>query len=131
MRTCGEYSIPAQRVQGLTGVWTKKEPTRKLAAIGIHVSRGVTSHGFALNVTTDLDAFGLIVPCGIADKPVTSMEREIGGRVTDGGRKLDLQSVSEMFTRQFGRVFGTQILWLESLEALLSAEPGQALRTND
>ena len=119
IRTCGEYSVPAQRVPGLTGVWTADEPARKLAAIGIHVSRGVTSHGFALNVTTDLDAFQLIVPCGITDKPVTSLEREIGQMTAPSGRKLDLQSVGEMFTRQYGRVFGTQILWLENLESLL------------
>ena len=122
IRTCGEYSVPSQRVQGLTGVWTTDEPTRKLAAIGIHVSRGVTSHGFALNVTTELDAFQLIVPCGISDKPVTSLERELGQPATPGGRKLDLQNVSEMFTRQYGRVFGTQILWLESLDGLLNAQ---------
>jgi lipoyl(octanoyl) transferase len=119
IRTCGEYGVPAQRVNGLTGVWTADEPTRKLAAIGIHVSRGVTSHGFALNVTTNISGFELIVPCGITDKPVTNMERELGQQVTPGGRKLDMQNVSEMFTRQYGRVFGAQVLWLESLEALL------------
>ena len=75
IRTCGDLGIVTQRVSGMTGVWTE-EPA-KIAAIGVHISRGVTSHGFALNVNTDLDYFNLIVPCGIADKPVTSLEREL------------------------------------------------------
>jgi lipoyl(octanoyl) transferase len=126
IRTCMEFSIPTQRVQGLTGVWTiseaERQLERKIAAIGIHISRGVTSHGFALNVTTDLDSFTLIVPCGISDKPVTSMEQEIGGALSQSGRKLNMRSVAEVFTRQYGQVFGAQILWLESLDALLNPE---------
>jgi lipoyl(octanoyl) transferase len=118
IRTCTEFAIPTQRVQGLTGVWTQSEPERKVAAIGIHISRGVTSHGFALNVTADLDYFKLIVPCGIADKPVTSMEQEMGSRVSQSGKRLAMNTVAEVFTRQFGNVFGAQVLWLESLEAL-------------
>src|SRR5262249_39378915 len=108
---------------GMTGVWTDAAEERKIAAIGIHISRGVTSHGFALNITTDLDYFDLIVPCGITDKPVTSMEREIGGLIAESGKKLDMNAISEVFTREFGNVFGTQILWLESLEPLLSPGP--------
>lgn len=126
IRTCVEYSIATQRVKGMTGVWTASGEERKIAAIGIHISRGVTSHGFALNVTTDLDYFKLIVPCGITDKPVTSMEQEIGALVAESGRKLEMNGVAETFTRQFGNVFGTQILWLESLESLLSASSGPA-----
>src|SRR3954463_11406897 len=83
IRTCAEYGAVTQRVKGLTGVWTRpiagvtasKEPA-KLCAMGIHISRGVTSHGFALNVSTDLKGFQSIVPCGISDKPVTSLNRE-------------------------------------------------------
>src|SRR5215475_3734330 len=79
IRACGDYGLRAQRIAGRTGVWTfagSSVQERKIAAIGVHISRGITSHGFALNVTTDLDYFKLIVPCGISDKPVTSIEQE-------------------------------------------------------
>jgi len=119
IRTCGDYGIGAQRIRGLTGVWTyalPKKPEAKIAAIGVHISRGVTTHGFALNVTTDLDFFSLIVPCGITDKPVTSMQRELQKTVA-------LEEVASTASRNFGRVFNTQMLWLESLDDLL----GQAV----
>lgn len=129
IRTCAEWGIDTQRIAGLTGVWTRANLEKKIAAIGVHISRGVTSHGFALNVTTDLDYFKLIVPCGISDKPVTSMEQELGGLQSDGGRKLTMDAVEQVFTRQFGNVFGVQVLWLESLESLLvSAQNDQTLR---
>ena len=121
IRACADFDIGAERVSGLTGVWT---PERKIAAIGVHISRGVTSHGFALNVTTDLEYFKLIVPCGIAGKDVTSMERELGGLATSGGKKLEMEAVQQSITRQWGYVFGTQILWLESLESLLRGAGG-------
>jgi len=78
-----EFGIEGGRVQGLSGVWVG-EPgrERKIAAIGVRISRWITSHGFALNVATDLRHFQLIVPCGIADKPVTSVEAELGRTVT-------------------------------------------------
>ena len=123
IRTCGEFHIATGRVPGLTGVWTEEQEQKKVAAIGVHISRGVTSHGFALNVTVDLEYFKLIVPCGITDKPVTSMELELGGLVTPGGKRLEMQSLCEVFTRQFGNVFGTQILWLESLDSILNSAP--------
>ena len=91
IRTCGDFGIPARRVAGLTGVWTEAEPAAKLAAIGVHISRSVTSHGFALNVNTDLSYFNLIVPCGITAKPVTSMQKELG-------RELDLGEVCLLYT---------------------------------
>lgn len=121
IRVCTEYGIPAKRVDGMTGVWTQAEPERKLTAIGVHISRGVTSHGFALNVTNDLDFFKLIVPCGITDKPVTSMQAELGAQVSPGGKTLEMEPLMQAVTRHFGHVFGAQILWLESLESLLQA----------
>lgn len=112
IRSCGDLGIPATRIAGLTGVWTVEEPQAKVAAIGVHVSRAVTSHGFALNVTTDLECFQLIVPCGISDKPVTSIQRELG-------QTLSLEDVMPVVTRNFGSVFKDQVLWLESLNDLL------------
>ena len=82
IRTARDYGIDAGRVEGLTGVWVGRE---KLAAIGVRIARWITSHGFALNVTTDLDYFNLIVPCGIADRGVTSLARLLG-RLSIGRR---------------------------------------------
>jgi lipoyl(octanoyl) transferase len=116
IRTCGDFGIGTQRIKGLTGVWTyalRNKPEAKIAAIGIHVSRGVTTHGFALNVSTDLDFFTLIVPCGLDGKPVTSMERELQ-------KSVALDEVATAASRNFGRVFQTQMLWLESLDDLLA-----------
>ena len=77
------FGITAGRVAGLTGIWVEQDGQQaKLAAIGVRISRWVTSHGFALNVSTDLSRFGLIVPCGITDKGVTSMERFLGRAVS-------------------------------------------------
>lgn len=115
IRTMADYAVPATRVPGRTGVWTQPNglvQEKKIAAIGIHVSAGVTSHGFALNVTTDLKDFEWIVPCGIDDRAVTSLELE--SRQTD----LTLETAAERVARQFGQVFGAQMLWLESLEEL-------------
>ena len=127
MRTCAQYRIETQRIRGMTGVWTVADTVgpearigqdgeRKIAAIGVHISRGVTSHGFALNVTTDLEYFQLIVPCGISGKPVTSIELETGLR-------LPMQELLPLVTRNFGFVFGSQILWLQSLDDLLASAP--------
>lgn len=113
IRTCIHYQIESQRISGMTGVWTISE--RKIAAIGVHISRGVTSHGFALNVTTDLDYFKLIVPCGLT-KPVTSIEVESGKHPT-------ITEVLPIVTRSFGEVFKSQILWVDSLEDLLGSAP--------
>jgi lipoyl(octanoyl) transferase len=115
IRTCADFKIQTKRVAGLTGVWTDTEA--KLAAIGVHISRFVTSHGFALNVNTDLSYFNLIIPCGITTKPVTSMERELG-------RPLVLNTVAESISRNFGTVFQSQILWLERLDDLVAGVCG-------
>ncbi len=126
IRACADFAIPAERICGLTGVWTassnnqdesKVEDEAKIAAIGVHISRGVTSHGFALNVNTDLDYFKLIIPCGIAAKPVTSMAKELG-------RQLSLQEVAHSLSRHFGLIFESQMLWLENLDALLGNPVG-------
>ena len=143
IRTCGDFGIPAKRWAGLTGVWTESarvqsglrpdcgSETRhhtnteaKIAAIGVHISRSVTSHGFALNVNTDLSYFDLIVPCGITTKPVTSMEKELG-------RELNHDEVAQSLSRNFGRVFGSQILWLETVDALLGNSVGVPVKAPD
>jgi lipoyl(octanoyl) transferase len=118
IRTCADFAIPTKRVAGLTGVWTDADVREaKVAAIGVHISRFVTSHGFALNVNTDLSFFNLIVPCGITSKPVTSMQQELG-------RPLDLNTVAESISRNFGVVFESQMLWVETLDALLGRAVG-------
>jgi lipoyl(octanoyl) transferase len=115
IRVCGEYRVMAQRIKGRTGVWTIANgqiPEKKLGAIGVHVSQGVTSHGFALNVTTDLRDFAWIVPCGIADRVVTSLELE--AEVPPA-----LEHVRDATARNFGRVFARQMVACESLAQLL------------
>jgi lipoyl(octanoyl) transferase len=133
IRTCADFGVMAKRIPKCTGVWTfgggddsgqgsvargQKEPKRekKLAAIGVHVSQGVTSHGFALNVTTDLRDFDWIVPCGITDRGVTSLEFE-----ADAATEPTMERAADAAARNFGRVFGRQMLWCESLEQLLAA----------
>jgi lipoyl(octanoyl) transferase len=87
----------------------------------VHISRSVTSHGFALNVNTDLSYFNLIVPCGITAKPVTSMQKELG-------RELDLNEVAQAVSRNFGGVFGSQMLWVETVDTLLGNAVGVPMR---
>lgn len=140
IRTCAEFHIPAKRIEGLTGVWTENLPQElaepsaqpdgrgrpsprdhrqsapvateaKIAALGIHISRGVTSHGIALNVNTDLSFFNLIIPCGITSKPVTSMQKQLS-------REVAMQDVAHTLSRNLGIVFRSQILWLDSLDSL-------------
>ncbi len=124
IRTCGDLGVVTERISGLTGVWTQNEVPGKIAAIGVHISRAVTSHGFALNVNTNLDYFKLIVPCGISDKPVTSLDQEMAKSSLSRGRKLPgLEELSQQVARNFGRVFGAQTLWLDSLDALLQSTP--------
>jgi lipoyl(octanoyl) transferase len=142
IRTCADFGIAAGRVEGLTGVWTdpslssralsSRAKSRdlapsvqaKIAAIGVHISRGVTSHGFALNVNTDLSYFDLIIPCGIEARPVTSMSKELG-------KEVSLQEVAHSISRNFGVVFNSQILWLDSLDALLRPTQGVPVKVPD
>ncbi len=115
IRACADYGILTQRSAGRAGVWTMPGGTvaeKKIAALGVHVARGVTTHGFALNVTTDLDDFALIVPCGIRDRGVTSIEVEVDPAPS-------MEQVVNSIARHFGRVFGRQIVWLEALDDLL------------
>ena len=121
IRTCAEFGIAAQRIAGLTGVWTQAETPHKIAALGVHISRGVTTHGIALNVNADLDYFRLIVPCGIGDRPVTAMRNELGHDVA-------LDGVAVALARNFGRVFDSQMLWVETIDALLGRTVGVPLR---
>ncbi|MFL6276381.1 MAG: lipoyl(octanoyl) transferase LipB [Blastocatellia bacterium] len=99
IRAVGEYGVRGERIAGLTGVWVGDE---KVAAIGVRIARWVTSHGFALNVNTDLRYFQMIVPCGITDKGVTSLSRIVG-------RDLDQREVAGVVTRHFSEVFDRDI----------------------
>jgi lipoyl(octanoyl) transferase len=157
IRTCADFGIATKRVAGLTGVWAEEAtaaasqasvpgigrgpstpqrdrfaergaPLRmtpfeeaKIAAIGVHISRSVTSHGFALNVNTDLSYFDLIVPCGITSKPVTSMRKELG-------REVDSDAVAHSLSRNFGIVFGRQMLWVETIDALMGNAVGVPMK---
>ena len=143
IRTCGDFGIETKRVAGLAGVWTELDrvgsslrPDRggsetrhhtteaKIAALGVHISRSVSSHGFALNVHTDLSYFNLIVPCGITAKPVTSMVKELG-------RELDLNEVAQSVSRNFGSVFAGQMLWVETVDGLLGNSVGLPTKAPD
>ena len=117
IRQCAGYGVLTGRVAGRTGVWTLGVPEKKIGAIGVHVSRGITSHGFAFNVTTDLRDFQWIVPCGIADREVTSLEIEM----PDPSQLPTLEQAADGAARCFGQVFGVQVLAMESLEALRAA----------
>ena len=119
IRTCGDFGVMAQRICKRTGVWTMAGGSiqeKKIAAIGVHVSQGVTSHGFALNVTTDLRDFDWIVPCGITDRQVTSLELEV-----DSDRQPSMESALNSTARNFGRVFERQMLGCGSLSELLAS----------
>ena len=118
IRTCAEYGVLTDRVPGRTGVWTLAGGSvaeKKIAAIGVHISQAITSHGFAWNVTTDLRDFRMIVPCGISDSAVTSLEEEFDEHC---GAMPTMEQAVHAVARNFGRVFGRQVLWMESVETL-------------
>lgn len=118
IHTCKDFGVPAQRIAKRTGVWTLAGgtvPEKKLCAMGIHVSQGITTHGFALNVSTDLRDFDWIVPCGITDRGVTSLELE-----ADPASEPTLARVADATARNFGRTFHRQVLAVGSLTELLS-----------
>jgi len=100
IRTCAVYGVSAGRIDGLTGAWVG---AAKIGAIGVRISRWITSHGFAFNVNTDLDHFNLIVPCGITDKGVTSLSTLVG-------REVDLSDVENVLVEQFGDVFERTVM---------------------
>ena len=119
IRTCGDFGVMTQRICKLTGVWTGDRCSRvatgpaKIAAIGVHLSRWVTSHGFALNVTTDLSYFQYIVPCGL-NKPVTSMAAL--------GVHASLNEVGRCLARHFARNFDCEMLLEAPVLAALESE---------
>ena len=120
IRACADFGVLTQRVPGRSGVWTMpggEIAEKKIAALGVHVARGVTTHGFALNVTTDLEDFSLIVPCGIHDRGVTSLEAEV---VLEPAPSMS--QVANAVSRHFGRVFGRQMVWVESLQDVLPVQ---------
>lgn len=124
--TTADFGIVAKRVAGCTGVWVdvpasaEMKDEEKLAAIGVHISRWITSHGFAYNVSTDLRYFDLIVPCGIAGKRATSLEKLLN-------RRVEIQEASSKIAAHFGDVFGLapRAASREALEAILAEQNAQ------
>lgn len=104
--TLKEYGIEADRIEGLTGVWLDwkdEKKARKICALGVKSSRWVTMHGFAFNVNTNLEYFNYIVPCGIPDKQVTSLQKELG-------RELDMKEVEEKLKKNLASVFEMELI---------------------
>jgi len=105
IQTIAEFGVSSGRIPGLTGVWINHDngkPARKICALGVKTSRWVTMHGFALNVNTDLNYFSHIVPCGINDKEVTSLQKELGSEV-------DLKVVEEILKDKIAGMFGMNL----------------------
>jgi lipoyl(octanoyl) transferase len=122
IRASADFGIIAYRVPGKTGVWVQAAPTEeKLAAIGVHISRWVTSHGFAYNVSTDLRYFDLIVPCGIADRKATSLEKLLQRTVSLGEVKPRLfYHLGELIARE------PRLVSRKNLQSLLQTAPSAA-----
>lgn len=109
IKVCNDYNLDAKRVEGYTGVWIDD---RKIAAIGIKISRWVTMHGFAFNVNTNLELFNGIIPCGISDKSVTSLEKELG-------RKIPISEVKSKIFQHFKDEFNYNSYEMIDKETLL------------
>lgn len=116
LRILDAWNIPGHRIDRLPGVWVGPAPSEKIASIGVRISRGITTHGFALNVDMDLSPFSLIVPCGIPGCRVTSMSRFLG-------KPVDLASVRSALAAAFSDVF--QVSWITEPIRLSSEPPGQ------
>jgi lipoyl(octanoyl) transferase len=110
IRTCADYSLPVVRVPKYTGVWIED---RKIAAIGIKVTRWITMHGFALNVNTDLSLYNGIIPCGITNKEVTSLQKELN-------TEIDTQKVKSIILNHTVKIFGYNDIETQLVENLLS-----------
>jgi lipoyl(octanoyl) transferase len=149
IRTCADFGVMAKRIPKITGVWSTSyrsgralrvdddeicsdelKPEKKLAAIGVHVSQGVTSHGFALNVTTDLRDFEWIVPCGITDRGVTSLELESPAEANSAAAPT-MERAANSAARNFGRIFGRQIVACGSLDELLARGPSETAESRN
>ena len=116
IRATVEFGVIAKRVAGKTGIWVESGKTEeKLGAIGVHISRWVTSHGFAYNVSTDLRFFDLIVPCGIADRKATSLEKLLG-------RSVKGAEVAPHITHHLGELFGRELKQISKEELLKKLE---------
>jgi lipoyl(octanoyl) transferase len=119
IRATAEFGVSAERLKGKTGIWVRTATTEeKLAAIGVHISRWVTSHGFAYNVSTDLRFFDLIVPCGIADRKATSLEKILG-------RSIERTEVAPQLVKHFGEVFGVEMKQSSRQELLEKLEQAE------
>ncbi|MEZ5016724.1 MAG: lipoyl(octanoyl) transferase LipB [Flavipsychrobacter sp.] len=111
IRTIAHYGIKGGRLEGATGVWIDEEDVskaRKICAMGVRSSRWITMHGFALNVNTDMRYFDNIVPCGIKDKKVTSIEQELG-------KKVDFEEVKQLLLKEFSQLFDAKLINKELL----------------
>src|SRR3979490_1400003 len=116
IRATAEFGITAERVAGKTGIWVRAGSTEeKLAAIGVRISRWVTSHGFAYNVSTDLRNFDLIVPCGIADRKATSLEKLLG-------RSVEEKEVAPRIAKHLGELLGLEMREASKKELLENLE---------
>jgi lipoyl(octanoyl) transferase len=112
IQATAELGVAAKRVEGKTGIWVSYENAEeKLAAIGVHISRWVTSHGFAYNASTDLRYFDLIVPCGIADRKATSLEKLLG-------RSVKREEIAPRIAKHFGEVLGLELRETSGTELL-------------